>query len=89
MTISARLDSQLLDAAPDAMVVVDAAGGIVLINRQAESLFGYSRDELIGQKVEVLLPERFRENHPAHRQQFSDEPRFRREGVSISETILF
>ena len=57
-------DKQLLDAAPDAMVVVDDSGVIVLVNRQAESLFRYDRDELVGEPVEILLPERFRGRMP-------------------------
>jgi PAS domain S-box-containing protein len=74
---------QLLDAAPDAMVVVDATGIIALINRQTESLFGYAREELIGEPIEVLLPKRFRERHPQHRQQFVDAPRVRPMGLGL------
>ena len=61
---------QLLETAPDAMVVVDTDGKLVLINEQTEALFGYPRHELIGNAVEMLLPERYREAHPAHRQNF-------------------
>jgi diguanylate cyclase (GGDEF)-like protein/PAS domain S-box-containing protein len=57
----------LLDAAPDAMVVVDGDGSVVLVNRQVEVLFGYRRDELIGRPVETLMPERFRDGNGAHR----------------------
>jgi PAS domain S-box-containing protein len=64
----------LLESAPDAMVIVDAADRIVLVNSQTERLFGYSRHELLGQEVAVLVPERFRGAHPAHRYAFFAEP---------------
>lgn len=64
----------LLEAAPDAIIVVDAAGRIRLVNAQVESLFGYSREELLGQDVEILVPERFRSGHPARRKAFLDAP---------------
>src|SRR5258708_23608832 len=58
---------RLLEAAPDGIVEVDASGMIVLVNSQAERLFGYQREELLGKSVEMLMPQRFRERHPAHR----------------------
>ena len=58
---------RLLEAAPDGIVEVDGSGRIVLVNSQAEKLFGYPREELLGKSVEILMPERFRERHPAHR----------------------
>ncbi|HVJ18568.1 MAG TPA: PAS domain S-box protein, partial [Polyangiaceae bacterium] len=74
---------QLLDTAPDAMVVVDRQGTIVLVNIQAESMFGYSRSELIGQKVEVLIPERYRGSHESHRSGFMGEGRARPMGTGL------
>ena len=65
----------ILEAAPDAMVVVDSTGEITLTNAQTERLFGYSREELAGCRVECLLPERFRDRHLDHRANFGAESR--------------
>lgn len=73
----------LLEAAPDAMVIVDAFGKIVLINRQTERLFGYAREELLGQSVENLMPDRFRGAHSAHRDEFSQAARLRMMGSGM------
>jgi PAS domain S-box-containing protein len=72
--------SQLIDAAPDAIVAVDAKGTIVLVNQQVEPLFGYRRDELLGQSVEVLVPERLRRSHMRDRQGYVEAPRVRSMG---------
>ena len=61
---------QLLEAAPDAIIIVDRQGNIVLVNRMTELLFGYARDELIGQAVELLIPARFRDGHHRHRDNY-------------------
>jgi two-component system, LuxR family, sensor kinase FixL len=63
------------------MVMSNAAGGIIMVNAQAERVFGYSRDELLGQPVETLVPARFRRHHPILRERFSAEPRARPMGA--------
>ncbi len=73
----------LLEAAPDAMVCVDAAGQIALVNAQAERLFGYRRDELIGQPVEILVPDTVRPVHPGHRAGYVADPRPRPMGAGM------
>ena len=73
----------LLDAMPDGIVMVNALGRIVLANAQAEHLFGYGTEELVGLPVEALLPSRYREAHLGHRAQFHVQPRVRRMGVGL------
>jgi PAS domain S-box-containing protein len=79
-----RLEDQfrgLLESAPDAMVIVNQDGHIVLVNSQAESLFGYERRELLGQPVEMLIPKRLRDRHRAHRASYLAEPHKRPVGT--------
>jgi PAS domain S-box-containing protein len=71
----------VLEATPDALVMVDSQGKITLVNRQAENLFGYSRDEILGLTVEALLPERYRDIHPLHRQGYLQNPQLRPMGA--------
>ena len=77
------LSTELLEALPDAVVAVDRDGTIVQVNSQAQELFGYEFEELIGQKVEVLVPERYRHQHHSHRDAFSAAPKTRRMGADL------
>jgi PAS domain S-box-containing protein len=73
----------LLQSAPDAVIIADDAGRIVLVNDRTEALFGYAREELDGRPTEMLLPERFRERHVAHRTDYLGDPRIRPMGVGL------
>src|SRR6266508_262777 len=71
----------LLESAPDSIIIVDRQGLIAIVNQQVERMFGYRRDELVGQPVEVLIPERFRERHVGERKGYIAPPRTRPMGA--------
>ncbi len=77
------LSTELLEALPDAVIAVDRDGSIVQVNSQAQELFGYLRDEMIGQRVEMLVPERYRRQHHHHRENFVETPKTRRMGADL------
>ncbi|MGA8075002.1 MAG: sigma 54-interacting transcriptional regulator [Candidatus Acidiferrales bacterium] len=74
---------RLLEAAPDAMVIVDKSGRIVLANSRTKEIFGYSREELLGQPVEILIPEQYRQQHTHHRGNYAVSPRARPMGTGL------
>jgi PAS domain S-box-containing protein len=76
----------LLESAPDGIVVVDARGAIVIVNSQTERLFGYTRQELIGQSIEMLVPERYKERHIADRRAYVADPKLRPMGAGRALT---
>ena len=80
--VQTRLFRALLEAAPDGMVIVDREGQIVLVNAQVEALFGYERSELVGQMVEILVPDRFSGMHMAFRSGYVSEPNTRPMGLA-------
>jgi PAS domain S-box-containing protein len=82
--LSDGISAALLEAAPDAMVCIAADSRIVLVNAQAERLFGYERAELIGQRVEILVPDAARAVHPGHRAQYVADPRCRLMGAGLA-----
>ena len=77
------LFEKLFEASPDAIVVTDAEGRITSINSQVERLFGYGRHEVIGEEVEILVPERFRKAHPGHRSAYKAHASVRPMGAGL------
>ena len=77
------LSAAILEAIPDAVVAANRQGIVIQINSQTESMFGYTRDELIGQRVEILVPERQRLQHVQHREDFHEQPKLRRMGSGL------
>ena len=82
-TASLELARNALDAAPDAMIIIDGSGVICFANRQASALFGHSHDELVGKPVELLMPERFRSRHLGQRETYQSNPRPRPMGIGL------
>jgi len=77
------LSPSILEAIPDAVAAVNQQGVIIQVNSQTEALFGYTRDELIGQRVEMLVPDRQRPQHHLHREHFHHQPKIRRMGSGL------
>ncbi len=75
--------SNLLEAVPDAMIAVDRDGEILHVNAQSEAMFGYSRDALVGRRIELLVPERYRGRHEGHRADYAEQPKIRRMGAGL------
>ncbi|MDX1403149.1 MAG: PAS domain S-box protein [Woeseiaceae bacterium] len=73
----------LLEAAPDAMVIIDQNGRIAVVNGQAEHMFGYARQEMLGQPVEMLLPAELRDKHVRHRATYVSDPHLRPMGIGM------
>ncbi len=81
--LPSELARSALDAAPDAMIIIDGSGAIRFANRQASSLFGYTYDEIVGSPVELLMPERFHARHVEHRDRYRGNERIRPMGAGL------
>ncbi len=83
ISISSTSVQPFLDISPDALVIINQAGTVVLVNRQTAAVFGYAREVLLGQPIELLLPRRFHEAHTAHRERYFAAPQTRPMGVGL------
>src|SRR5919109_3352386 len=81
--LSSKLLGNVLDLAPDAMIIIDGGGVIRFANRQVSAVFGYEPGAVLGKPVEMLLPERFRKRHVAHRDAYSANVRVRPMGIGL------
>lgn len=79
-TLGKDVYRQIIDAAPDAMLMIDGAGQIMMVNQQVEQLFKYEREQILGQSIEVLLPQRFRGGHVKQRTNYFSAPQVRAMG---------
>lgn len=82
-TVEKLLSPSIMEAIPDAVAAVNQQGVIVQVNAQMEALFGYTRQELIGQAIEMLVPQRQRGQHHGHRDRFHSQPKLRRMGSGL------
>ncbi|WP_224981167.1 sensor histidine kinase [Geomonas agri] len=83
MAKSRTMLERLFETAPDAIVVVDGGGVIRKVNQQAEVIFGYMREELVGQRIETLIPKRFHKRHRQHLRNYFGDPRARKMGIGL------
>lgn len=81
--VGPELYARLVEALPDALVVVNAPGCIIIFNAQAELLFGYHRSEVLGKPIEALLPDSVRQAHEKHRERFAAAPQGRPMGIGL------
>jgi PAS domain S-box-containing protein len=80
---SRNMFERLFENSPDGIVVVDGSGAIRMVNQQTETIFGFLRDELLGQRIEFLVPERYRERHSQERSEYFRDPRARKMGIGL------
>jgi protein-histidine pros-kinase len=81
--VPSELARSALDAAPDAMIIIDDSGTIRYANRQVSAIFGFPHDDIVGRSIEFLMPKRFRERHVNHRQTYIDSVRVRPMGIGL------